>query len=280
MHGNCCGICSHICRCTTFSNETREEEEDAAEAQRLKQLEEEEDKLLASEESSKKEREERDKDAQATRDAKEATKMAQERDARAAKDAQETQRDEEEARQDTSKQQKADQERGKREKEERDKGARERLAAEAYQSIFGPVGTSPLHALCLSCAICDDLMIPLVERTCGIEVWLGEEVWEGADAGMSQLMAMSPCVFDRHRLPLHAACSNGFCPSTCLALVLQECSDALWKTDGEGMTPLALLCTSHPPPLPSPRSAALSPGVDSSREAQGERNQVLPRFGE
>ena len=146
----------------------------------------------------------------------------------------------------------------------------------AYQSIFGPVGTSPLHALCLSCAVCDDLMMPLVERTCGIEVWLGEEVWEGADAGLFQLMTMSPCVFDRHRLPLHAACSNGFCPTTCLALVLHGCSDALWKKDGDGMTPLALLCTSHPPPLPSPRSAALSSGMDSSREAQGERNQVCP----
>ena len=147
------------------------------------------------------------------------------------------------------------------------------LINQAYQAIFGAVGTSPLHALCESSKICDDLMTSVVEATCEIEVWTGEQVWEDGDA--LQLMAMSPCAFDKQRLPLHAGCSNGSCPATCLASVLQEYPEAVWKTDYEGMTPLALLCMSHPPP-PLRSSSEENKAKISTREAQGERNQVDP----
>ena len=102
--------------------------------------------------------------------------------------------------------------------------APEDMRREAYVSVFGLAGTSPLHALCMNACVNEELMGDVVQGMCHMQVWVGGEnggVWSGEEngkaGGLVGLMAMCPCDHDAGRLPLHATCVNGSCSSAVLA---------------------------------------------------------------
>ena len=146
------------------------------------------------------------------------------------------------------------------------------LLQEQYDTIFGAIATTPLHALCRNPSINESLVISLVVGTRKMPILLRGQRWEGG--GLSQLMARGACKVDSGRLPLHAAVNNGSCPAWCVATVMREYPDAVWHKDDLGLTPLALACMTHPASCPAfDRSTADSSGLAPRREARGERIQ-------
>ena len=148
------------------------------------------------------------------------------------------------------------------------------LLQEQYDTIFGAIATTPLHALCRNPSINESLLISLVVGTRKMPVLLRGQRWEGG--GLSELMARGACKVDSGRLPLHAAVNNGSCPASCVATVMREYPDAVWHKDDLGLTPLALACMTHPNPSPAfDRSTGdeSASGLAPRREARGERIQ-------